>query len=208
MINPKSAAVKVSSIAIACLMSVTVACKPQPDATPVEATDPSEELFLAGADDRSTWSAWEIEDDSVMGGVSRGRFEVNESGNAVFSGRVSLENDGGFSSIQSYFEPIVITGYKFAEILLKGDGKQYQFRVETDRTEKHSYIHNFATSGDWETIIVPLTSMKPRFRGEDLDLPDYPAKRLGHVRFMISNGKAEEFRLEVARVVLRKISSE
>ena len=43
---------------------------------------------------------WEIQDDTVMGGRSQGRLTVNEAGNAVFAGDVSLETGGGFSSVQ------------------------------------------------------------------------------------------------------------
>jgi hypothetical protein len=149
-------------------------------------------------------AGWQIEDDGVMGGRSKGRFSLNEQGHAVFAGDVSLENDGGFSSLQWYFEPIDVEGYVTAQIRLKGDGKRYQFRVETDRAERHSYIYHFETSGHWETVRIPLKEMTPRFRGEDLDLPKYPAKKMGHIRFLIANSKAETFRLEIDEVVLTK----
>ena len=42
---------------------------------------------------------WQIEDDGVMGGVSKGTFTRAPEGHAVFSGKVSLDNNGGFSSV-------------------------------------------------------------------------------------------------------------
>tara|TARA_B110000196_G_scaffold262804_1_gene234824 strand:- start:34 stop:516 length:483 start_codon:yes stop_codon:yes gene_type:complete len=45
-------------------------------------------------------SAWQIVNDDVMGGVSTSRFQILTNG-AVFSGVVSLENNGGFASVRS-----------------------------------------------------------------------------------------------------------
>ena len=42
-------------------------------------------------------SSWRVIDDVVMGGESSGNFIINTEGNAVFYGKVSLENNGGFS---------------------------------------------------------------------------------------------------------------
>ena len=39
---------------------------------------------------------WQVIDDGVMGGRSKGNFAINEEGNAVFEGTVSLDNNGGF----------------------------------------------------------------------------------------------------------------
>ena len=43
---------------------------------------------------------WFSVDDGVMGGVSKGKLSV-EDGTLVFSGKLSLENNGGFSSLRS-----------------------------------------------------------------------------------------------------------
>jgi NADH dehydrogenase [ubiquinone] 1 alpha subcomplex assembly factor 1 len=45
--------------------------------------------------------------------------------------------------------------------------------------------------------------MYPVRRGNRLDLPDYPGKIMAQVRFMIANGRAENFRLEIASVRLQ-----
>jgi NADH dehydrogenase [ubiquinone] 1 alpha subcomplex assembly factor 1 len=161
------------------------------------------ELVLFDFEKDASVEGWEIEDDVVMGGVSRGQFEVDGDGHGVFRGSVSLENDGGFSSLQRYFDPIDVAGYDVARIRLKGDGKRYQFRVERGG-EKHSYIKHFTTSGDWEVVEIPLSEMVPMFRGDQLDLPNYPGDTMNHIRFMIANGQAEDFELVVDRVWLAK----
>jgi hypothetical protein len=146
---------------------------------------------------------WQIEDDGVMGGVSKGTFTRDLAGHAVFSGEVSLENDGGFSSAQCYFEPIDVSSYETALIRVKGDGRNYRFIVESDKDARHHYVANFRTTGKWQEIEIPLRQMHPVRRGDRLDLPDYPGKSMAQVRFMIANGRAETFRLQIASIQLK-----
>jgi hypothetical protein len=145
---------------------------------------------------------WQLEDDDVMGGVSRGSLTRDEAGHAIFRGEVSLENNGGFSSIQNNFDPLDVSGYQHAILRLKGDGKDYRFIVESNPMARHYYVAEFATNGDWQEIKIPLRKMYPVRRGERLDLPDYPAETISQVRFMIANGRAESFQLEIASIRL------
>ncbi|SKB87317.1 Complex I intermediate-associated protein 30 (CIA30) [Salegentibacter salinarum] len=148
------------------------------------------------------WSAWEVENDVVMGGNSSSKLERSDEGNAIFRGSVSLENNGGFASVQYHFPSKNIKGYKKALILLKGDGKSYQFRMKSNLKDRASYIYTFKTTGDWQTVEVPLLKMKPVFRGNKLDLPNFPAETTQEIRFLIGNEKAEDFRLEIDKIEL------
>ena len=44
--------------------------------------------------------AWSAIDDRVMGGVSRSRLRHDTAGHAVFEGKVSLAQDGGFKIVE------------------------------------------------------------------------------------------------------------
>jgi hypothetical protein len=44
--------------------------------------------------------------------------------------------------------------------------------------------------------------MYPMRRGDRLNIPDYPAKTMAQVRFMIANGRAESFQLKIASIAL------
>jgi hypothetical protein len=146
---------------------------------------------------------WVVIDDVVMGGQSMGHFTVSSSGHAVFSGNVSLENNGGFSSVRYQFEQKEIEGYTKITIRLKGDGKRYQFRVKADKYHRHSYIFNFQTSGDWQTIEIPLMQMTPSFRGRKLEMPNYDGQLIEEVAFLIANKQEQEFRLEIDKLALK-----
>ncbi len=150
----------------------------------------------------SDLSNWTVVDDVVMGGRSEGSFALSEEGHVVFQGIVSLENNGGFSSVRYRFEQKNIEGFRTMVIRLKGDGKRFQFRVKSDKYDRHSYIYHFQTTGDWETVEIPLFDMKPRFRGMKLSTANYPAKFLGEVAFLIGNNKAESFRIEIDKITL------
>jgi hypothetical protein len=123
-------------------------------------------------------------------------------GCAIFNGKVSLENNGGFSSVQCYFDPIDASSYRNAVIRVKGDGKDYRFIIESEKDAHHYYVAEFTTNAEWQEIKIPLRKMYPVRRGDRLDLPDYPAETMAQVRLMIANGRAESFRLEIASIRL------
>ncbi len=151
----------------------------------------------------SDLSSWTPVVDVVMGGRSDGDFEINLEGHAVFQGKVSLENNGGFSSVRYRFSQKNIAGFSKMMIRLKGDGKRYQFRVKSDQSDRHSYIYYFQTTGDWQQIEIPLFEMKPSFRGMELNMPNYPGEVLEEIAFLIGNKKAETFRLEIDKIILK-----
>ncbi|WP_367390636.1 CIA30 family protein [Lewinella sp. LCG006] len=142
-------------------------------------------------------AAWRVVDDVVMGGRSDGHFKINEAGNGLFYGEVSLENNGGFSSVRHRFSAIPVGDYSHCVIRLKGDGRRYQLRFKSSLNDAHSYIYYFTTSGEWEEITVPLAEMYPTFRGRKLRMPNYPGEQLAEVAFLIGNKEAQTFRLEL-----------
>ena len=145
---------------------------------------------------------WVIVNDDVMGGRSTSQFLVNDDGHAVFKGNVSLENNGGFASVRYRPEPVQLQSYVL-HIRLKGDGKKYQFRIKSKRWDRHTYVFNFKTTGEWETISIPLKNMYPSFRGMTLDMPNYCAEQIAEMGFLIANYKAESFRLEIDRLYFK-----
>ncbi len=44
---------------------------------------------------------WQVVNDGVMGGLSRGSVKVTEGHTLLFAGETSLRNNGGFSSIRT-----------------------------------------------------------------------------------------------------------
>ena len=160
-------------------------------------------MVIFDFDKKSDLTNWRVVDDGVMGGLSQGNFKTNEKGNAIFYGDVSLENNGGFSSVRHRFQEKTVNEYSKFVIRLKGDGKRYQFRVKTDSYDRHSYISYFETNGDWQTIEIPLEEMYPSFRGRKLSIPNFPGEAMEEIAFLIANYKAESFKLEIDKISLK-----
>ncbi len=146
---------------------------------------------------------WQVVDDVVMGGKSSGNFNLNSDGHGVFSGEVSLENNGGFSSVRYDFpEKKSVKGFSKVIITLKGDGKPYQFRVKHKTSDYHAYVAAFETSGEWQKVEISLEAMYPSFRGRTLDMPNFSADFIEELRFLIGNKKPQRFELVVDKIEL------
>lgn len=145
---------------------------------------------------------WLIVDDGVMGGLSEGNFTIDTDGNGVFNGIVSLENNGGFSSVRHQFDKIKATKDNKVLIRLKGDGKEYQFRIKDKSNAYYSYITTFKTTGKWETVEIKLSDLYPSFRGRKLDLPNYNSDSFEEIVFLVGNKKNESFQLVLDKIEL------
>ncbi len=85
-------------------------------------------------DERAAVDGWITRDDPVMGGRSRSNVRWEPAG-LVFSGTVSLENNGGFASLQGpQLDPVLVQVWSATPGLrfdLAGDGKVYVVQVFT-----------------------------------------------------------------------------
>ena len=134
---------------------------------------------------------WSVVNNEVIGGLSKGNFSVNDKGDGFFTGNVSLENNGGFSSVRCNFESKLVRSFKKITLRLKGDGKQYQIRVKTWISDYYSYIAYIKTNGEWQTLEVLFSEMIPSFRGNKLDLPNYPGEYMEQFAILIGNKKTK-----------------
>lgn len=150
----------------------------------------------------SNVSKWNIVDDGVMGGLSNGNFKLNEKGHGVFSGYISLENNGGFSSLRYETDRLNVSKFTKAILSIKGDGKIYQFGIKSNKSDYVSYIYEFETSDNWMTVEVPFEKMSPQFRGRKLNMPNYEGGTIAEVTFLIGNKKEESFKLLIDKIEL------
>lgn len=151
----------------------------------------------------STINNWQIVDDGVMGGNSTSKIFLDVAGNGVFKGTVSLENNGGFCSVRYSPKPVSLEDKKIFSIRLKGDGKKYQFRVKSKRTNYYSYIYTFQTTTEWQTIEIPITELYASFRGRTVDIPNYDGTSLEEIAFLVGNKKNETFELKIDKIEVK-----
>jgi NADH dehydrogenase [ubiquinone] 1 alpha subcomplex assembly factor 1 len=151
----------------------------------------------------SSINNWKVVDDNVMGGISSSDFFVDKTGNGIFKGTVSTDNNGGFCSVRHYFKPILPKEKKVFSIRLKGDGKKYQFRVKSKVNDYYSYVYEFQTTTDWQTIEIPITYLYASFRGRTLNIPNYDGARLEEIAFLIGNKNNEDFLLMIDKIEIK-----
>jgi NADH dehydrogenase [ubiquinone] 1 alpha subcomplex assembly factor 1 len=168
----------------------------------VDANAASEKIlfdFQASSD----FPAWQIVNDDVMGGASTSRFQGMARDGAVFSGRVSLVNNGGFASVRSPPIEQNLKGCDVFVLRVRGDGRCYKFTVRTEAgTDTPRYQCVLATKrGEWQDHSLNLKDFAPTFRGRALNnVPPLDASRITLVGFLISDKQDGPFRLEIALI--------
>lgn len=163
-------------------------------------TQPTKPRPLFDFSDSATLKNWYIVNDGVMGGLSKSSFRFHEDGFAVFSGNVSLENNGGFASTRSRVQNFNLpSSTQGIQIRVKGDGKKYQFRIHTDALfDGAAYKLLFDTSEEWETINIAFAECKASFRGRIIaDAPSINPEKVQQLGILVAEKQEGDFHLEV-----------
>ena len=143
---------------------------------------------------------WRIINDGVMGGLSQSSFILTSTDTAVFSGKLSLENNGGFASVRRLPHRYGLTAYSGVALRIKGDGRTYQLRLRTnDNFDGIAYRAEFKTTpGEWITVKIPFKSFIPTFRGRRVaNAPELQQENITQIGFLIADKQVKPFRLEI-----------
>ncbi len=143
---------------------------------------------------------WQAVNDGVMGGVSDGQFKITPENTLEFSGRLSLENNGGFASVRTKPANFNIHTGDTLVVRVKGDGREYVLNIyPKSRRIAFSYRAPMPTIKDeWMEVSVPLkefvpTSFGNRVQGMGPVEPD----QINSLGFMLSDKKPGPFKLEI-----------
>lgn len=132
---------------------------------------------------------WGSVDDVVMGGVSESGMRWGGA-SAIFSGRVSIDNSGGFASVRTRnFEPTFdLSNYTGIELRVKGDGQRYKLFIRTETAwDGVGYACSFDTSHDWIDIKVPFDKLVPVFRAKIVNpSPQFDRTQIRSFQLMLS----------------------
>ncbi len=143
---------------------------------------------------------WSAVDDVVMGGVSRSDLRLTDSNTGLFTGALSLENNGGFASVRTAVEPLVAPAPDGLELRVRGDGRIYQLRLRTDdRFDGIAYRAEFQTTpGTWTVLRIPFDAFAATFRGRGVpDAPPLDTTGVTQLSFMVADGNPGPFSLEI-----------
>lgn len=163
--------------------------------------DSTMNLFDFG--DRTESNRWIVVNDNVMGGVSASRMSLTKDSCLLFSGSLSLENNGGFASIRTRPTDFDLGDYRGIRIRVKGDGRVYQYRIHVDDYfDAVAFKQDFQTTdGDWLEIDLPFKLFLPTYRGRILqnERPLLAAK-IKQMGFLIADKSAGPFSLIVDKI--------
>jgi len=154
-------------------------------------------LDFAGTDSAQKWQSV---NDGVMGGVSEGRFKITNDKTLEFSGRLSLENNGGFASVRTKPTNYNIHAGDTLVVRLKGDGREYVLNIYTkSRRMAFSYRTALPTiKGEWTEVSVPLEEFIPTAFGNRVQgMGPVEPEQINSLGFMLSDKKLGPFKLEV-----------
>lgn len=143
---------------------------------------------------------WIIVNDGVMGGRSRSRIEATDGG-IRFTGFLSLENNGGFSSTRHRLAEAP-EGMAGVRIELRGDGRSYQLRLRQDQQyDGVAWSATFPTSGEWQTIEIPFSGFHPLFRGKRVaDAGAVKPAAVSQIGIMLADKQQGPFELEIRQL--------
>ncbi|WP_372424565.1 CIA30 family protein [Salinarimonas chemoclinalis] len=148
---------------------------------------------------------WRLISDRVMGGVSDGRAIVETvAGRRALrlTGRVSLENDGGFVQMARDLAPdgapVDLGGFAGLELEVIGNGEGYGLHLRTRDVTRpwQSYRAGFVAGPEWTRLRLPFAGFRPHRIETPLDLTG--ARRIG----LVAIGRAFEADLALARLSL------
>ena len=166
--------------------------------SPLKAEKPARVLFdFDGSDSLEQWGTV---NDGVMGGVSDGRRRIADQGSMAFFGKLSLENNGGFTSVRSQAAELQLGDGDVIVARVRGDGRRYYLNARTKTPRMaFSYRTDFQTrAGEWQEIRVPLADLRATWFGRKVPgaSPVEP-ESVSSIGFLLADKIPGAFQLEV-----------
>ena len=192
--------------------SVTTELEPPVTSTPVPPPEPATSVLFEFASPRSV-TGWASVDDSVMGGISASTttwVETNGSGALLFSGMMTTEQNGGFTST---FGPAdqrlgqAAAGSTALGVNAIGDGRTYVMQLRTSQSGQDRWIARFtptstSTESSGALVALPINSFAPVNRFLSPVTPSAPLDpaTIVQIAIYLIDEQVGNFRLAVERI--------
>ena len=166
-------------------------------AAAVQADDNQATLFEFGKPEAAR--QWQTVNDGVMGGVSDGRFRINDDKKMEFFGNLSLENNGGFASVRSRPTKVNLKAGDSIAARVRGDGREYRMNLYVPRDSGgYSFRQTFRTQKDkWIEVSFAVEEFVATYHGRVLPDQQLDPGKVNSVGFLLGDKKAGPFKLEV-----------
>lgn len=149
---------------------------------------------------------WQVINDGVMGGLSEGAAQLTNN-SLVFKGSISLENNGGFSSLKSPFQQTDLSTYETIEIRLRTPAQSFAFTLETSEYFFQPYFKQefVSPSHEWEIIRLPLSNFKAYRLGDATgnSLTSTDLEQIIRIGFIKADKITGDFTLEIDYITFK-----
>ena len=145
--------------------------------------------------------SWQIVNDGVMGGLSKGNVEHTSDNRMHFWGTLSLDNNGGFSTVRSRGVNFDLSNDLGLLLRVKGDGRTYEARLDSTATFRGnplSFLGKFKTKKDqWIQVKIPFASFTGSWRGQQFPDEVLDTSAIRRVSILLADKKPGSFDLEI-----------
>lgn len=157
---------------------------------------------IASFENDASLKAWTSVNDSVMGGISKGGFKRTDKGTLLFTGELSLENNGGFASIRMEPADLGLAGTSAVVVKARGDGRTYWVDLRVSDQMSASSYRAFlpTTAGEWKETTIPFKDFKLQAFGRELPVKPINPASIASAGFTIADKKEGAFSLEIESV--------
>ena len=124
-------------------------------------------LSFSGFDfsDKATADRWAVFNDGVMGGRSESQV-VHSDEALLFTGNLSLENNGGFASVRAPWGDYDLSAFEEVEVECSGFGGSFMCMLEKERRwYLPYYTASFRPNEEVQRFVLPLKDFKENSMG-------------------------------------------
>jgi NADH dehydrogenase [ubiquinone] 1 alpha subcomplex assembly factor 1 len=145
---------------------------------------------------------WQSVNDGVMGGRSIGQFRISDDNHLVFSGNLSLANNGGFASVLSRSKELALQTGDTIVMKVRGDGRNYNLNLyPTVRRTAFSFRADFETKkSEWTEVKVRLSDLVATSFGRTVQGVRLNPNDINGIGILLGDKKAGPFQLEVSSI--------
>lgn len=150
----------------------------------------------------ANWYAnnWYSRNDDVMGGVSHGSPARNkETHDLKFWGQLSLENNGGFSTIRTDVGD-ALDGACGLHVHVRGDGRTYQFTAYPGDMKGRYQMDVETVAGEDTSFHVKFDDLVYHFWGWQKPMKPLTVDNVKGIGFMIADKNTDPFELDIVSI--------
>lgn len=151
-------------------------------------------------DTPETTAPWQIVNDGVMGGLSKGTVGFDQ-GVMRFEGNI-ITRGGGFSSVRAAILPGALADAEGLKLRVRSDGRVYKVSLRTDlyngyRPVSFQGAFPALTPGQWTEVTIPFDQLRASVHGNPVRRAVFDTSAVREIGIILADGRDGPFQLDV-----------